>query len=82
MAKIEMPPSRHLVAVDQHYIQFRKATGGARNAVEGIYHQHQNAEFPLHDLNQARSRNFAQLELGSETLACFHCIFEASCKPQ
>ena len=66
-----------LVAIDQHHIQLRQAAGRAGNALEGIHHQHEYAELPLHDLDEARRRHVAELELSGETLARLHRIFEA-----
>src|SRR5260370_19756216 len=76
MARVKMPAVLDLVAINQHHIQFREATGGTGNALEGIYHQHQYPKLPLHDLNEARRRHGAELEVGYETLARFHRVVE------
>ena len=76
VTEVEMTPSRDLLAIDQDYIQFRQPAGRARNAVEGIHHQHQDAELPLHDFNETRGRHFAELEFGHETFARLHSVFK------
>src|SRR5258706_7347744 len=77
MPEIEMTPARDLATIDQHHIQFREAAGSARNALEGIHHQHQYAELLLHDLDEAGSRHVAELGLRGGTLARLHCVFVA-----
>ena len=76
--QVEMAPARHFVAVDQHRIELRQAAGGAGHAFDRIDHQHEDAELALHDLGEARGRNVAKLEFGSEALARRHRVLEAA----
>jgi Domain of unknown function (DUF6362) len=74
--QIEVAPARHLVAIDQHYVQLRQTAGGTRDSLEGIDHEHENAELALHHLGQTPGRHVAQIELGREALASLHRILE------
>ena len=77
MRQVEVAAANDFMSIDQHHIQFRQAARGARNALECIHHEHEDAEFPLHDLDKARRRHVAKPELGDKALSGLHGVFEA-----
>src|SRR5579872_1557232 len=79
-----MPAARDLVTIDQHRVQFRQAAGRAGNPLQGVHHEHKDPQLALHHLDQTRRWHAAEPELGDETLAGFHGIFEAlmPCDPE
>ena len=77
MRQVEVTAADHLMAIDQHHIEFRQPAGRTGNPIEGIDVQDEDAELTLHHLGQSRGRHIAELEFRGEALARFHGVLEA-----
>ena len=64
--QIEMAPTFHLVAGDQHRVQLRQAACRAGDPPVRVDHENEDAELAFHDVRKARRRHVAEAELRSE----------------
>ena len=64
--QIEMAPTFHLVAGDQHRVQLRQAACRAGDSAVRVDHQNEDAKLAFHDVRKARRRDVAEAELRSE----------------
>ena len=75
--QIEMTPTLHLVACDQHRVELRQTACRAGDPPIRVDHENQDAQLPFHDFRKARRRRIAETELRNEPFPGAHRVLEA-----
>lgn len=74
--QIELAPTLHLVAGDEHRVQLRQSACRAGDPPVRVDHQNEDAELAFHDIRKARRRDVAEAELRDEPFAGANGVLE------